>query len=506
MIRFLLPRLSLLSLFLGVTLSLTAQSVPTIQIDIPGPMLAGGRFFCVFQNHPTAEPFWGLQSADHLQPTVLGQDAPVSTEDRVYLDPKDWYGFPELPRSEWVRGASFVSIHFHPLLAANDEGIALYSGLIPVEELQKSDTIKIELENWSFQRNTSISKGHYNYELLIGKILSDFWQIPMSTQCQVILPKSYFSDPDRVFPTLYVIHGFGGRFFESVLDEAMLFDPNTPEMIVVVLDSKAPFGDSYQMNSANNGPYADALIEELIPHLESEYRMVAHPSGRFLTGTSTGGWSSLALQIFYPDFFNGVWSTCADPVDFRQMELINIYEEENAFVNRFGLERPAMRSINGEPRYTVRMEVRSENVSGHNHSYVTGGGQWGSWNAVYSPRDTITGLPRALFDPETGVIDPEVAEHWKKYDLRLYLAEHWAEVGPSLQGKLHLWMGTMDSYYLNNAMELMDRFLRSTREPASDAEIHFICGEGHACDQTIPLEKMMRQMVERWEKTRPRSN
>ena len=183
------------------------------------------------------------------------------------------------------------------------------------------------------------------------------------------------------------------------------------------------------------------------------------------------------------------------------MELINIYQDENAFVNRHGMERPAMRDVNEEPRYTMRTEVWGENVLGIDNSYHLSGGQWGSWNALFSPKDTISGKPKMIFDAETGTIDKEVAEAWKKYDLRLYLSENWNEIGHKLQGKLHIWMGTMDSYYLNNAMVLFDDFLETTTHPKSDAEVHFICGEGHACDGNIPLRKKMKHMLERYEKS-----
>src|SRR5437660_12799070 len=133
-------------------------------------------------------------------------------------------------------------------------------------------------------------------------------------------------------------------------------------MLLHHLDGPAPYGDPYQVNSATNGPYGDAVTQELIPHVEKKFRGVGRPYARVLDGVSTGGWVSLALQIFYPDRFNGAWAHAPDPVDFRAYELINIYKDENAYVNAHGFERAASRDRNGEVRTTVRHECQMEMV------------------------------------------------------------------------------------------------------------------------------------------------
>jgi len=153
-------------------------------------------------------------------------------------------------------------------------------------------------------------------------------------------------------------------------------------MIFLHLDGAGPLGDPYQVNSANHGPYGDAITQELIPYVESRYRCIGEGSARGLDGGSTGGWVALALQIFYPTFFNGAWASCPDSVDFRDFELVNIYEDENAYVNRHGFERPAARETSGDVRYTMRHEVGLENVLGLGDSWTMSGGQWGAWNAT----------------------------------------------------------------------------------------------------------------------------
>jgi hypothetical protein len=195
-------------------------------------------------------------------------------------------------------------------------------------------------------------------------------------------------------------------------------------------------------------------------------------------GCSTGGWVSLALQIFYPDYFNGAWSFSSDPVDFQHMQLINMYDGENAFYNDYGYLIPSVRSKTGQPLLSIKDEVAAENLQSFDNSYTTSGGQWGAWNALYSPKG-IDGKPAAAFDPETGEIDKNIVEHWKRYDLLEQLKSNWTVLGPKLSGKLWIWMGDMDDFYLNNAMREMDSFLKSVTNPVSDAKITFQPMMGH---------------------------
>ncbi|PIY15937.1 MAG: esterase [Flavobacteriaceae bacterium CG_4_10_14_3_um_filter_31_253] len=468
--------------------------------------LESGRLFIIFQKEKPTSIFSGIPYPDLKMNPVFGIDVSNwKADSSLIVEGKNLYGFPKKNIAELQKGDWYVYALFKNFDSSKSTGEAetIYGSpvLINIKSSNEVQEFQLHLDKILENILQPVDRKHFKYESITSSLLSNFWQMPMNYKFQVALPKSYYLNPEKKYPILVMVGGFGERYYNKIISEKVLMDSNTPEMIVILLDSKAPFGDSYQVNSANNGPYGDALVTEVIPYIESKYRCIGDATSRFLTGTSTGGWSSLALQIFYPDFFNGVWSTCADPVDFRQMELINIYEDKNAFINRHGIERPAMRDINGEPRYTLKTEVWAENILGANNSYHRSGGQWGSWNAVFSPKDSLTGMPKMIFDPETGKIDSNVAEAWKKYDLRLYLHNNWKNVGSKLDGKLHIWMGTADSYYLNNAMLLFDRFMKSTSNPKSDAEINFICGEGHACDSEIPLELMMEQMLKRYKKS-----
>ena len=212
-----------------------------------------------------------------------------------------------------------------------------------------------------------------------------------------------------------------------------------------------------------------------------------------LDGGSTGGWVSLALQVFYPDFFNGAWASCPDGVDFAAFQLVDIYSADSAYVDEQGHELPSARNRNGRVRFTMRHEVQMENVLGLGDSWTMSGSQWGAWNAAYGPRGQ-DGRPVPLWDPETGVINRSVTRHWEQFDLRLVLERHWDELAPKLRGKLNIWVGEMDDYYLNNAVHLLDDFLQTN--PSIDARIAYGPDRGH-CWIGISQTEMMREIEER---------
>jgi len=222
------------------------------------------------------------------------------------------------------------------------------------------------------------------------------------------------------------------------------------------------------VNSANNGPYGDAIMQELIPELERRFRVIAEPYARVLTGGSTGGWEALALQVYHPRFFGGTWSLYPDPVDFRRYELTNIYADTNAFVVTrnpwIAVERPSERRADGQPVVTVRQENQLNNARG---SRRRGGENFAIWEATFGPTDS-DGYPAPIWNDSTGAIDREVARYWREhdYDLRDHLERNWSRLGPDLAGKLHLICGDMDNYYLNLAVYLLEDFLSTTREPA----------------------------------------
>lgn len=375
-----------------------------------------------------------------------------------------------------------------------------------------SEVVKIEL-NSSQDLELSISKiiperriaNHPNVKQVTFKsdTLSKWWGKDMYLKVGVLLPNSYFDDENKRYPFRYNIAGYGGRYtrvgrlVSNKQFMAWWLSDESPELVNIFLDGEGPFGDSYQLDSENSGPYGYALTEELIPYLEQEFRGTGSANDRFLDGCSTGGWVSLALQIFYPDHFNGTWSYSPDAIDFENYQLVNVYKDENLYYNEWGNIRPVARDITGDPRLTMKDFIHYENVLGYSDTYATSGGQFSAHNALYSPKGE-DGLPAHMFDPMSGAIDPAIVEHWKKYDLKLIVKENWAELGPKLQGKIYIWMGDMDNFFLNPATRAFDEFLKTTKNPTSDATVEFTAMQGH-CTQ-FNHRKVLEQMGARLEK------
>ncbi len=390
-------------------------------------------------------------------------------------------------------------LHTNPDLNVVNAPGDLYSAVKKVKlDPATGGTIALELTRAIPEETLPPDTGLVRYVKIRSSLLSSFHRRPIFLRAGVILPRDFAREPDRRYPLRVHIGGYGARFTrinERMAGGSEFHDlwmaEDTPRMILVMLDGAGPMGDPYQVNSANHGPYGDAVTRELIPHIERTFRGIGRGSARVLDGGSTGGWVSLALQVFYPDFWSGAWSFCPDGVDFRSFELVNIYEDHNAYINPHGFERPAAREVTGEVQYTMRHECSLENVLGRGDSWTMSGGQSGAWNATYGPRGD-DGRPVALWDPRTGVINRAAAAHWKAYDLRRVLEQNWANLGPRLHGKIHIWVGDADSFFLNNAVHQLDEFL-SRAQPAYGGSIAYGPGEGH-CWIGISEREMMRQM------------
>jgi hypothetical protein len=321
-------------------------------------------------------------------------------------------------------------------------------------------------------------------------ILSGWWGTDMHLGAVVVLPEGFDEHPDARYPVVYW-HGhfpatFRG-FSETPPDPALTGNARARaegqyrfyqdwvsgrlgRFVLVFMQHPTPFyDDSYAVNSANNGPYGDALTQELIPLVEEQFRGIGEPWARTLSGGSTGGWESLAWQVFYPDMFNGTWTFCPDPVDFRYFQLVNIYEDANAFYPGDGASpfkttavRPWMRGVDDQVMLDQRDASHLEAVLG---SRGRSGDQMDIFMGVYGPVGQ-DGYPRLLYDKWTGVIDRDVASHWREnYDLRHILERDWETLGPKLVGKLHIYMGEMDTFFLEEATRLLEDFLENTTDP-----------------------------------------
>jgi hypothetical protein len=338
-----------------------------------------------------------------------------------------------------------------------------------------------------------------------SKRLTEFWGRPMYLGAHVLLPEGFDEHPEARYP-LMVFHGhfpddFGGfsetppptdmdttdyseRFGiygykkfqaqESYNFYKQWTSKNFPRFLIIEIQHANPYyDDSYAVNSANLGPYGDAIMEELIPEIEKQFRGIGEGWARFTYGGSTGGWEALAVQMFYPDAFNGCFAACPDPVDFRAYCLVDIYKDKNAYWYESDFKKvpiPSHRNYLGQIQSTMQESNHYELALG---TKSRSGQQWDIWEAVYSPQGE-DGYPKRIFDKETGDIDKEVAAYWKEhYDLRHILERDWATLGPKLKGKIHIYCGDMDNYYLNNAVYLMEDFLKKTNNPFYGGEVAY---------------------------------
>jgi hypothetical protein len=297
-------------------------------------------------------------------------------------------------------------------------------------------------------------------------ILSAFHKRPIKHRAAVILPEG---DPSTKRPTLYIIPGFGGDHFMAPRFASNRRFGFGKDMIRVVLDPDCGTGHHVFADSAFNGPRGRALVEELIPHIETTFPALAEARARLVNGHSSGGWSSLWLQVTYPDTFGGVWSTSPDPVDFRDFQKIDLYAPgANMFRDPEGRRRPIARMGTRAVLFYDGFS-KMEDVIGD-------GGQLHSFEAVFSPLGP-DGRPRPLWDRRTGAVDPETAHAWERYDIRLVLERHWDRLGPRLKGKLHVVVGDLDTFYLEGAVKLLRA---SLQQLGSDAVVDVIPGRDHS--------------------------
>ena len=327
-------------------------------------------------------------------------------------------------------------------------------------------------------------------------LLTKFWGTPTYLSAVVLVPEGFDEHAQAHFP-LVIFHDhfvdgiedfrttppdpdlkpdYSQRFHlagynriqqQEAYNEYKLWSgPNFPRVLVVKIQHANPYyDDSYAVDSANLGPYGSAIEKELIPAIEKQFRGIGQGWARFVYGGSTGGWESLAVQLFNPDFYNGAFAACPDPVDFHAYMTTDLYSQKNIFYLQGAnkqVDQPAMRDYFGHTLISVRDNVAYEAALGdHGRS----GEQFDIWQAVYSPVGA-DGYPQPIFDKETGEIDPKVAAYWKEhYDLNAKLQRDWNTVGPKLQGKIHLYVGSDDTYFLNDAVYLMEDFLKTTGTP-----------------------------------------
>ena len=483
-----------------------------------------GRLLVLLSTDSTAEPRFQLADGFSSQ-QVFGIDVNNWRPGQVQYVSSGVLGYPVQdlgaipPGRYWVQTVlhkyeTFTRADGHTVKLPMDRGEGQHWNLAPGNLYSQPAWVTIN-PRLKFTANLSLQHTippiappqdtkYIRYVRIQSQRLTVFWGRPMHLAAFVLLPHGFEEHPEVKYP-LAIYHGhfpeaFGGfrttppdtalkpdysaRFGISgynriVQQEAYNFykqwtGPGFPRVLAVEIQHPTPYyDDSYAVNSANNGPYGDAIMYELIPEIERRFRGIGQGWARFTYGGSTGGWEALAAQVFYPDAFNGCYAACPDPVDFRAYTTVNIYEDKNAYYRQgpFGKTlRPGHRNYLGHVSATIYdMNLRELVLGTHGRS----GEQWDVWESGFSPTDSL-GYPKRIWNRLTGDIDTAVASYWKNhYDLSYIVQRDWPTLGPKLQGKIHLYCGDMDNYYLNNAVYLMEERLKRLQDPPAYAFVDY---------------------------------
>ena len=411
--------------------------------------------------HPTAV-YVAAKEVTALNP---GASVDVDTDDLAYPS-----GFSSLQPGDYQAQAVLDVNHSY-----NYEGRGagdLMSDVVPLEAFNPGhnaipniilSTVVQSRAEASFPPGFDHSAHEENF---VSPALSSFFGRPAQVRAWVVLPPGYDESSSSGYPTVYWTHGFGGTLASTKSFGALIYQRmvqhKMPPMIWVMLDESCATGTHEFANSVNNCPWGTALTAEFIPYLEHKYRMDARTSGRFLQGHSSGGWATLQLQVNYPKIFGGTWSTSPDPSDFHDFTGVDLYAPHaNVYKRAEGAPYPLVRdhaTVTG----TFEQFARNERVLGNY------GGQLASFEWVFSPRGS-DGQPLRMFNRDTGDVDPTVVAYWRDhYDLAHIVQSTWEHRGSDLQGKIHVFVGTADTFYLDGAAHRFDAVLRSL-----NADAHF---------------------------------
>ncbi len=508
-----------------------------------------GRLLLLISTDSTREPRFQLSDGPNTQ-QVFGMNVDGWKAGQTIHIGRDAYGYPkrtimEIPPGEyWVQALlhkyeTFKRIDGHTVKLPMDRGEGQQWNRAPGNlyskprklffDHRRKNLIPVVLDQEIPPIEPAKDTKYIKHVRIRSERLSKFWGRDMYLGASVLLPWGWEEHSEARYP-LAVFHGhfsptFGG-FREDPTDPNLKRDyserfrmegynriqqeyahkfykewisPGYPRFIVIDVQHANPFyDDSYAVNSENLGPYGDAIMYELIPYVEKTFRGIGEGWARFTYGGSTGGWEALAVQVKYPDEFNGCWAACPDPIDFRAFTVVNIYDDQNAYYMDSKWKktpRPGKRNYQNEIEATLQEMNQLELALGDKSR---SGQQWDIWEAVYSPVGK-DGYPKRIWDKETGVIDRSVAEYWKQnYDLGYILKRDWKTLGPKLRGKINIYVGEMDNYYLNNAVRLMEGFLQTTKDPFYGGEVDYECLAEHCWngDHANPISISRLQYVQ----------
>ena len=557
--RFNIFLLVFISLLLRQT-EVQGQQKLTVRISIPDSLskeIRDGRMILMLSTKPSPEPRFSITDGPDTQ-LAFGKDVEDWKKGTAILFTGSEVGYPlssltEVPAGEYYLQALFHKYERctlaagHKVIVPMDRGEGqqwnqapgnIFSTPVKIKITGKqSERFEVTLQN----RITAIAPPKdtdwIKHISIKSKLLSDFWGRDMYLGAHVLLPKDWAKHPYVRYP-LAIYHGHFPHDFDGfrttpadttipcVYSERFKLDcynhiqeneaydfyklwsgPDFPRVIAVEIQHPTPYyDDSYAVNSAAQGPWGDAITYELIPYIEKEFRGIGQGWARFMYGGSTGGWESLAAQVFYPDEYNGCFAACPDPIDFRAFTVVNIYEDENAYILPSAFkktERPGMRNYLGHVSCTLKEVCQREVVLGEK---CRSGQQWDIWEATYSPMNE-EGYPKRIWDRTTGKIDRKVAEYWREnYDLSYIMHRDWTVLGPKLRGKIRIYCGDMDNYYLNNAVYLTEERLEATKTPYYDGEVDYgdraeHCWNGdHTQPNAISRLRYHRMFIPKWTK------
>ncbi|MEB8344916.1 alpha/beta hydrolase-fold protein [Flavobacteriaceae bacterium KMM 6898] len=492
--------------------------------DAVGAEKMDGRLLLMLANNDKTEPRFQINDGLKAQ-LIYGKNVDgMAPNEKIVFDGKD-FGFPIASMADIPPGDYYVQALLHKyetfnlstgqtvkLPMDNGEGQQwnsspgnMYSKPMKVAITEKGiPEIDIQMDQIIPPIKEPKDTEWIKHIKIKSEKLSKFWGRDMYLGAHVLLPKGFEEHPEAKYP-LMIFHGHFPKDFDgfrttppdpnikpeyssrfnvdgyNIIQEQEAYDfykrwnePDFPRFIIIEIQHPTPYyDDSYAVNSASQGPYGDAITYELIPHIEKQFRGMGEGWSRFLYGGSTGGWEALAVQVKYPEEYNGCFAACPDPIDFRAYCLTNIYEDENAYYydsNYKKLEVPAHRNNLGQIQSTLREGNHLELVLGDKSR---SGQQWDIWEATYSPQGK-DGYPVRLWDKMSGDINADVAKYWQEnYDLRYIMERDWDKLGDKLKGKIHIYCGDMDNYYLNNAVYLMEDFLENTTDPYYEGEVAY---------------------------------
>lgn len=448
---------------------------PEITAPVSGRLLIflktgeGAKSVDVGEFHPGAV-FVAAKEIERLAP---GQSVDIDTDDIAYPAP-----FSDLKPGDYQAQAVLDVGHTYNYSGRTagdwESGVVSLPNWSPGAGAEPLLTLTQTVPAQVLPNGTPEQEASAHLETMQSAALTKFWGRPVNVKAWVILPPGYDAQAKTRYPTVYWTHGFGGNLAYSKLSGERIYqrmaDHKMPPMIWVMLDESLPTGTHEFADSVNDGPWGEALTKEFIPYLEAKYRMDAKPRGRFLQGHSSGGWATLQLQVNYPRIFGGTWSTSPDPSDFHDFTGVDLYAPHaNVYHRPDGTPYPLVREY-GKVLTTFEQFSKLEHVLG---PY---GGQMASFNWVFSPRGK-DGRPLPMFDWQTGDVHPEVVAYWRDhYDLAHICQADWAKRGPYLKGKIRVYVGTADTFYLDGSAHKFDAVLQGLH---ADAQFTFIPGRTH---------------------------